>query len=619
MTKNESTKESFSKSNPSRGEAHSYNKDRRPSILLLVFVIILTLAAIGTTIYLSHKNHNEIARLATEQFNQQQLILARSAAISIEYFIADIEDDLLALSKLPVVQKMEPGILEKMEILFGGIPPQTSSRRLDKDGILRYIYPFEDWRKELVGRDYSQDSYFQKAKEADEVVVSSLVINEAGERRIRLIRPVYIEDEKGRKEFNGVITCSFNPETINNLYISTIISGKTGYAKLLNEEGIFLAHYEKGFIGQDAFKVRAEMNPELSYDVINKIQRKMMAGEEGVDRYISGWHRGQRGEIEKLIAYAPVHVSDKIWSVAVCAPVEEVEWIISKAYRNELFALGFTMLFLIAIGIFGFIVFFRWSQSLRQEIKIRKQAEKALKKAHDELEIRVKERTAELKTTNKELETFSYSVSHDLRAPLRAIDGFSKIVQEDYSKILDEQGHHYLQRIRTATQNMGRLIDDLLDLSHIGRQPMKKKLINLETIIRKVYQALHPEWKDRKVNFIVHECPSVSADPNLMQIVFMNLLSNALKFTRKQTTTEIEVGCEKKNNQTIFFIKDNGVGFDMKYADKLFSPFQRLHRAEEYEGTGIGLATVQRIIHRHGGQIWVESKIGSGTTFYFTL
>jgi light-regulated signal transduction histidine kinase (bacteriophytochrome) len=175
------------------------------------------------------------------------------------------------------------------------------------------------------------------------------------------------------------------------------------------------------------------------------------------------------------------------------------------------------------------------------------------------------------------------------------------VIQKDYSTILDKQGQHYLQRIRTATQNMGQLIDDLLDLSRIGRQPIKKKLINLETITKEAYQALHPEWKDREVNFTVHKCPSALADPNLMRIAFMNLLSNALKFTRKQTTTEIEVGYKKKKNQTVFFVKDSGIGFDMKYADKLFTPFQRLHRAEEYEGTGIGLATVQRIIHRHGG------------------
>jgi signal transduction histidine kinase len=227
--------------------------------------------------------------------------------------------------------------------------------------------------------------------------------------------------------------------------------------------------------------------------------------------------------------------------------------------------------------------------------------------------------TSNMKKMVEELEAFSYSVSHDLRAPLRAIDGFSRLLVEDYSGILDEQAKHYLQRIRIGAQNMSQLIDDLLDLSRIGRRPMNRKTTNLGIIARKAYKSLEHEWQDRKVNFIIHECPIALTDPHFMQIVFANLFSNALKFTQNRAMAQIEVGSETKDKQVIFFVKDNGIGFDMKYAKKLFTPFQRLHSAKEYEGTGIGLATVQRIIHRHGGQIWVESKPGSGTTFYFTI
>jgi len=256
-----------------------------------------------------------------------------------------------------------------------------------------------------------------------------------------------------------------------------------------------------------------------------------------------------------------------------------------------------------------------------------------LVKYHENLEELVKERTGkleesrteldvlnkQLQAANKELEAFAYSVSHDLRAPLRNIDGFSQILLEDYSGILDKQGRHYLQRVRAGTQNMGQLIDDILSLSRSGRHHMDKKTINMESIVREVYNSLENELKDRKVDFTVHECPPALADSHLVKIVFTNLLSNALKFTRIREHAKIETGFMTEDGHTVFFIKDNGAGFDMKYADKLFIPFQRLHRAEEYEGSGIGLAIVQRIIHRHGGRIWAESEIDVGTTFYFTF
>ena len=285
---------------------------------------------------------------------------------------------MLALSNFSVVQRMETGILDRMEVLYQGIPPQTSSRRLDKNGILRFIYPNEGWWKDLIGRDYSQEPWFQKAKKTGEVVVSGLIINEAGERRIRVVRPVYVEDEKGTREFNGVIICSINPETMANLYVSPIVSGDTGYAWLLNEQGIFLAHHEEAFVGRDAFKVRAKTNPELSYNTINNIQQRMMAGEEGVSRYVTGWHRSEKEEIEKLIAYTTVHVFEKLWSVAVCAPVNEVERITGKAYSNELYTEGFIILILTAAGVFSFIAIYRRARILEKEIEIRKQAEERI-------------------------------------------------------------------------------------------------------------------------------------------------------------------------------------------------------------------------------------------------
>ena len=286
-------------------------------------------------------------------------------------------------------------------------------------------------------------------------------------------------------------------------------------------------------------------------------------------------------------------------------------------------------------------------RELEKQVAMRKQADEELQKYHENLEELVKERTEkleesrisltyliedvnesraelnvlnkQLQAANKELEAFAYSVSHDLRAPLRNIDGFSQILLEEYSDILDKQGQHYLQRVRAGTQNMGQLIDDILSLSRSGRHHMDKKTINMESIVREVYRSLKNELKDRKVDFVVHECPPVLADSHLVKIVFTNLLSNALKFTRISENAKIEIGSMTEDGHTVFFIKDNGAGFDMKYADKLFIAFQRLHRAEEYEGSGIGLAIVQRIIHRHSGRIWAESELNVGTTFYFTL
>jgi light-regulated signal transduction histidine kinase (bacteriophytochrome) len=236
-----------------------------------------------------------------------------------------------------------------------------------------------------------------------------------------------------------------------------------------------------------------------------------------------------------------------------------------------------------------------------------------------ELERRVEERTAELAAANKELEAFTYSVSHDLRAPLRHVDGFAKLLLEDYAPQLDPAAQKHLERVREATRHMSQLVDDLLGLARVGRQEVNKQIVGLNALVDEVLAELKPETESRQIIWEIGRLPSVECDPRLMKQVFFNLLSNAIKYTRPRERAIIEVREVQQQEQAVIFVRDNGVGFDMKYADKLFGVFQRLHRQEDFEGTGVGLATAQRIIYKHRGRIWAEAELGKGAVFYFTL
>jgi len=341
---------------------------------------------------------------------------------------------------------------------------------------------------------------------------------------------------------------------------------------------------------------------------------------------IDGMIRSWNGGAERLYGYSPQEAVGQ--SVAILAPPggkdedgdiiarivkgERVEHYETQHRRKDGQQIDVSLTVSLIMDSTGKAV---GASTIAHNITERKRAEAEIK----ELNGALGERMAELEATNQELEAFTYSVSHDLRAPLRHISGFSKILLEEYGPQLDQTAQHYLKRVSNATTNMGRLVDDLLNLSRLGRQELNRQGASLNSLVDDVLADRRLEIKGRNIEWRIGQLPLADCDPVLMKQVFDNLLANALKFTRPRQPAVIEVGQTTAGGETVVYVRDNGVGFSMKYAGKLFGVFQRLHRAEDFEGTGVGLATVQRIIRKHGGRIWAEAELDKGATFYFTL
>ncbi len=349
--------------------APDYKGTGRPAWWIHITIISVTSILIAITALLGLRTYGITRHTVLEQFNQSQLILARSAAAGIQTYFSEVEAALVSATEAGAIRHMTEDSQEYIKSMYLGFIPRTSIRRIDGKGVLRFIYPSNGWRAELTQADYSDEDYFIRAREKGCIVLSGITVNEVGKLRIRMSAPVYIDDAPGgEKEFTGVLVVSFDLRSIADIFITSITSGESGYAWLMNQNGYFLAHNVDAFVGQDAFRIREKTNPELSYESINEIQQKVMAGREGIGRYISGWHRGKTGRVEKLIAYSPIHVIDRVWSVAVVAPVEEVDKIIREAGIHALLTFAFIILFLLLASFISFFFVYRWSGLLRREV-----------------------------------------------------------------------------------------------------------------------------------------------------------------------------------------------------------------------------------------------------------
>ncbi|OGI43297.1 MAG: hypothetical protein A2150_06640 [Candidatus Muproteobacteria bacterium RBG_16_64_11] len=343
---------------------------------------------------------------------------------------------------------------------------------------------------------------------------------------------------------------------------------------------------------------REEMADLSAMPVVEKLRR----AERGVE-IVSDPAKGE----DYIVAYAAVPGYG--WGVVTQQPTRASQGLAARDRQLRQLLTGYGLI--LSLGIATMFLM------LQMAVGRRRAEEERRMKA--ELERQVAERTADLQAANQELESFSYSVSHDLRAPLRGIDGFSQALAEDYAAKLDDTGKEYLQRVRLASQRMAELIDDMLKLARVSRASMHREPVDLGALAHSIVAELQRTQPQRPVEVVVEPDLNASGDPKLLRVLLENLLANAWKFTGKQPRPRIEFGARRDHGAPVYFVRDNGAGFDMKYAHKLFGAFQRLHTTAEFPGTGIGLATVQRIVHRHGGRVWAEGAEGRGATFFFTL
>ena len=506
----------------------------------------------------------------------------------------------------------------------------------DQNSMVVYVSN-DELKPKLEGKPLQYRHVYEEGKKA--IYFSDIFVNEARGNTFEMYSVAPLKDLSGK--FIGEVVIEIDMGPIYSFIQDNTGLGETGEVLIAEQDGnevVFLSPLRNN--PEAALKKRVTFNDTVAYPAQKAARGENGSGitrdYQGIEvlaawRYIPFLRWGLVTKINADEAFAPVTQLRTFFMVAgffVVALGAFVALAVSKTITGPLHSLqeGAEA---IAAGDLGRRVgtnardevgqlsraFDVMTDALVHDIAERRKAEEKIKKLNEDLEHHV----AQLVESNKELEAFSYSVSHDLRSPLRGIDGFSLALLEDYADKLDDAGRDYLERIRLASQRMAQLIDDLLNLSRITRSEMKRERVDLSRIAQDIADRLKKNHPERTVEFVVSGGLTAYGDERLLRVALENLFGNAWKFTGAHEQSRIEFGSAKRDGRAAFFVKDDGAGFDMAYVDKLFGPFQRLHASSDFPGTGIGLATVQRIIHRHGGRVWIEGEVEKGATVYFTL